>query len=772
MAEFEWWMIPVAFCLLVWSYALFAWLFPVLLDPLAWLLMHGLTRFNVYGRDRVPATGPALIVCNHVSYLDWLMLWVASPRPLTFVLYSGFRKNAIVRFFLSYLRHRTIWIDNRSTAPHAVANSLEAIAGALAQGRAVLLFPEGRLTRNGQMRPFHRGIELILRQCTVPVAVVPTCLWNVWGMLLTHKDGKVFWRWPEVWRRRIAVCFGQPMPGNTPTAEIRAAVVETSAECGQYQSEYTVPVHSAFVRKGAMWSNLLKTAFVDVATGTERLLTWPKALVGAWALSSWFKKNLGPEQNVGVWLPTGLGSAFTNIALAFQCKTSVNLNYTAGTASVHAAIKQANVKTVITAKRFTARIPLELPPDVKRIDLEDALAGITSIGKLWRLLAVILLPGWFLDRFVLRLRRFGWDEPLTIIFSSGSTGDPKGVMLSLRNISANADGFQKGVNISRRDVMMCSLPYFHSFGFTVCLWAPASIGMMLVFYPDPRAAKEMGELVKRWKCSIFLSTATFLRFYLRRCEPDDFRSVRLLVCGAEKLPVSLALEFEERFKILPYEGYGCTELSPVVGANLPDFVGNGANQKANTPGSIGQPIPGVVVKAFDAETREPLRVKQEGIICVKGANVMLGYLNQPEKTAEVIQDGWYWTGDMGYITPEGFVTITGRLSRFAKIAGEMIPLERVEDEVHSVLEHSGERQVALAAVPDAKRGERLVVLHLPDVGVKLRTVFETLRKRGLPNLWIPDERDCHVVEAFPVLGSGKLDLRGLVELAKKLALSR
>jgi acyl-[acyl-carrier-protein]-phospholipid O-acyltransferase/long-chain-fatty-acid--[acyl-carrier-protein] ligase len=293
--------------------------------------------------------------------------------------------------------------------------------------------------------------------------------------------------------------------------------------------------------------------------------------------------------------------------------------------------------------------------------------------------------------------------------------------------------------------------------------------MASVFYPDPRAAKEVGEICQRWACSIVLSTATFLRFYLRRCEPENFRSARLIVCGAEKLPVSLAEEFQAKFGVMPYEGYGCTELSPVVSACLPDTPMRGGVQRANTPGTVGQPIPGVVAKAFDPETEQPLPVGVDGVLWCKGANVMKGYLHQPEKTARVIRNGWYCTGDMGHITPDGFIRITGRLSRFAKIAGEMIPLERLEEEVHEVLGIQGDRVIVVAAVPDSKRGERLVVLHLPDVAAKLKSAFASLRQRGLPNLWIPDERDCYLIEMFPVLGSGKLDLRGVGELAKKLA---
>ncbi len=769
--SFEWYHVPLALLGYCTLYALLSWLFPGLLRPVWWLIVHALHRFHVYGRQNIPAGGPVLIVSNHVTYIDWMFLWLASPRPLTYVLWSGYKRHWVLRLLLSFVRGRAHYIDSRDIVkPHSLTGSLETIAKALAAGRAVMMFPEGRLTRNGQMLPFQRGLEQIVERAGVPVPIVPACLWNLWGSLLSWKHGRVLFRWPEGFRRRIAVSFGEPLPGHTKTADVRAAVVECWADCGTLQSEYVIPVHSGFVRKGAAWINLRRVAFVDASAGTDRALTWPKAFVGAWCLAKYLKGQLGTDEKVvGVWLPTGLGSAFANIALAFLHRTSVNLNYTAGSRSVRSAVDQTGIQTIITAKRFIGRMPLDLPDTVRRIYLEDALAAIPKSWKVSRLLLVLLLPGWFLDRVVLRCRRFGWDDLLTIIFSSGSTGDPKGVMLTLRNISCNADGFQKGVNFTRHDRMLCTLPTFHSFGYTVCLWAPASIGMMSVFYPDPRAAKEVGELCQRWKCSIVLGTATFVRFYLRRCVPEHFQSSRLFICGAEKLPVSLALEFQAKFGVLPLEGYGCTELSPVVSANLIDVTVAGVKQFANAPGTVGQPIPGVVAKAFHPDTQAPLPVGTEGLLCVKGSNAMLGYWQQPEKTQASFIGKWYITGDMGHIEPEGFIRITGRLSRFAKIAGEMVPLEKIEEELHDTLATAGERVLAVAAVADNKRGERLIVLHLIEAGARLKGAFESLRTKGLPNLWIPDLRDCFAVEALPVLGSGKLDLRGVQELAKKIA---
>ncbi|HEV3386350.1 MAG TPA: AMP-binding protein, partial [Gemmata sp.] len=408
--------------------------------------------------------------------------------------------------------------------------------------------------------------------------------------------------------------------------------------------------------------------------------------------------------------------------------------------------------------------------DIQAIYLEEVLESLTRWERIRTYLMVLLLPGWVIEHFALGLHRHKVDDPLTIVFSSGSTGEPKGIVLTHRNIGHNVDAAVHTIGIEPNDRLFCVLPFFHSFGYTVCLWAPLAARCTAILYPDPRQSKEVGELARTHRATIMLSTATFLRFYIRRCDANDFRTVRLLVCGAEKLPVKLQCEFKEKFGIQPLEGYGCTELSPVVSANLPDIELNGFRQKRNQPGTVGQPIFGVCVKAFstDGEEWTSLPVGEEGVLCAKGPNVMSGYLHQPERTADAVRDGWYNTGDRGLIEPDGFIRITGRESRFAKIAGEMVPLERLDDELHDVL-GVGERVLAVAAVPDEKRGERLIVLLLPDIECRLLEILDQLVKRGLPNLWVPDRRDCHIVEAMPMLGSGKLDLRKLVEMAMELA---
>jgi acyl-[acyl-carrier-protein]-phospholipid O-acyltransferase/long-chain-fatty-acid--[acyl-carrier-protein] ligase len=745
-----------------------AWLYPSTLRWSWWLFLHSLYRLRVYNRDRIPKSGPALIVANHACHIDWMFFWVACPRRAQMIMWSGYNRNPLLRILITFVKDRIVSIDNRSARPHAMIDALDAVAAALDRGEVVMLFPEGRVSRNGQMLPFHRGIERILKQVKVDVPIIPAGTDHLWGNWFSYKRNVGLWERITSWRRKASIWFGEPIHRKVSAPEIRAKVVETKADLAIHEAGELPTACYGFVRMASAWRNAFRLGFVDSSTGVERRLKFSQGLVASWYLADSLRRRIvAGTDPIGLWLPTGLGSTLANLALAYLQRPTANLNYTAGRDAVESAARQANLKFVVTSKRFIERIPLELPPDIERIYLEDALGTISKPAKIARMLATLLLPAWLLARLI-GLPRVATDAVQTIIFSSGSTGEPKGIMLSQKNIVANVDGFYRGVPIERDDTMLATLPFFHSFGYTVCLWAAVYIGCRSVYYPDPRAAKEVGELCRKHACTVMLGTATFLRFYLRRSGPDDYKSAKLLICGAEKLPVKLALEFQEKFGVLPLEGYGCTETAPVVSVNLHDVEARGLKQIANSPGTVGQPIPGVAARTFHPETFEPLPHGDEGMIGVKGPNVMLGYWQQPEKTKHVIRDGWYMTGDIGLIEPDGFIRITGRVSRFAKIAGEMIPLERVEHEMQELF-GTGERIVTVCAVPDEKRGERLVVLYLSEAEAKLNDVLDGLSKAGIPNLWVPDRRHCIMVESFPALGSGKLDLKAVGELAKKLS---
>jgi acyl-[acyl-carrier-protein]-phospholipid O-acyltransferase/long-chain-fatty-acid--[acyl-carrier-protein] ligase len=754
-------------------FAATTWLFPSLLRPFFRLLLHTCYRTSFHHRDRVPAAGGGIIVCNHASYIDWLVLGLACRRRVTFVLWSSYYRNPLLRFFLSWARHDTIRIDDRTQRPHSILDSLKRVAAAVDAGRLVAIFPEGALTRSGNMLPFRSGIEKVLKLVAADVPVIPTGIQGLWGGFFSHGGGPALRKLPRAFRPRVAVWFGAPLRSrNLPAAgNLRLAVQEVLADLAIAESDRTPLVHSVFARNGARLRYFFQPCIIDNSAGPARTLSWGKTLIAALCATRYLRSRLGDQSNVGVWLPTSLGGFLANIGIAFLGRTSVNLNYTAGTSPVRSAIRQAGVKVIITARRFLSRMPLDLPEGVEAIYLEDVLESVTRWQKIRALLVVLFLPGWVIDRFLLGLHRHRLDTPLTIVFSSGSTGEPKGIVLTHRNIATNVISAIRTIGIAPSDRLFGTLPLFHSFGYTVCMWAPLVARCTVILFTDPRQAKEVGELCRMHRASLLVSTATFLRFYIRRCGVDDFRSLRMLICGAEKLPVKLQDEFREKFGVLPLEGYGCTELSPVVSTNLPDIIVDGFVQQRNHRGTVGQPIMGVCVRAFAIDERggrAPLPVGIEGVLCARGPNVMSGYLHQPEKTADAIRDGWYNTGDRGLIESDGFIRITGRVSRFAKIAGEMVPLERLDDELHDVL-GSGERMLAITSIPDEKRGERLIVLHLPDVEARLLELFDALGKRGIPNLWVPDRRDCHVVEVMPLLGSGKLDLKKLSDLAMELA---
>jgi acyl-[acyl-carrier-protein]-phospholipid O-acyltransferase/long-chain-fatty-acid--[acyl-carrier-protein] ligase len=739
---------------------LLGWLFPYRAFRLGlWLLGHGVYRLRVHGREHLPAAGQALLVCNRVTHLDWVWLHLASPRRVRCVVFTPFAKRFVARRVLRWTG--AIVIDG-SSGPRGVARALGEARALLAAGEIVCVFAENRAVGTLAL-PFHRVFGRVARDGNAPI--IPTALDQIWGSLFAFDHGKLSWRWPLRLPNLVEVAFAAPLPPATKAGDVRQAQQKLSADRAVARRVLRRPVHRQFVRVAAHRPFL--SCLID-STSKGKGLSYGKTLAGAMCLANELRPLLGETPMVALWLPPSVGGALANIALALLGKTSVNLNYTASPEVVQSAVRQCGAKHVLTARRFTARMPVDPGPGVELIHLEDLLPKVTTFKRLRAYLAVLLLPGWFLEHVVLGLGKHSVDDVATLIFSSGSTGDPKGVTLTQNNVASNIESVIQETNVSSRDRLLGVLPLFHSFGYTVTLWTPLQVGASAVFHPDPRAAKEIGELSREYRCTIYLSTATFLRFCLKRCDPADFATIRILVCGAEKLPMSLADEFQQKFGVRPLEGYGCTELSPVVSANLPDVESGGLWQINNRPGSIGPPLPGVAAKITHPDTGGPMPLGEEGMLLIYGPNVMRGYLHRPELTAQVVRDGWYVTGDVGRLDADGCITLTGRLSRFAKVGGEMVPLERIEEELHDIL-NTTERVCAVTCVPDESRGERLVVLHLSAQGLEVRVWWQQLNCRGLPALWVPSERDFYDVPELPLLGSGKVNLKRVKEIALELA---
>jgi len=475
-------------------------------------------------------------------------------------------------------------------------------------------------------------------------------------------------------------------------------------------------------------------------------------------------RALGPDEKmVGVMLPPTAGGAIVNAALALSGRVAVNLNYTSTQPILDVCIERARLKHVISSPQFLSRVNLSLGD--RLLDAAALKTQATAADKAIGFAQATLLPVPVLER-VLGLDRIRPDDVLTVIFTSGSTGDPKGVVLTQDNVGSNVRAIDALLHLSPGDVALGVLPFFHSYGYTTTLWTPLTLEPAVAYHTDPRDAKVVGTLAREHHATILMATPTFLRIYTRRTPAEDFASLECVFGAAEKLPREVCDAFEQRFGIRPSEAYGATELSPLVAANVPPARHVPGRPVDAREGTVGQPILGCRARITDRDGTRDLPVGEEGLLWIGGPNVMQGYLDRPDLTAKVVKDGWYCTGDIARLDHEGFITITGRESRFSKIGGEMVPHLSVEEAVNEELGAAdGDLLAVVTAVPDPAKGERLVVFHLPTAH-DVRDVVKRLGQRGLPNLWIPSADSFAEIPEMPLLGSGKLDLRHLAEMAK------
>jgi acyl-[acyl-carrier-protein]-phospholipid O-acyltransferase/long-chain-fatty-acid--[acyl-carrier-protein] ligase len=732
------------------------WLLPEFLFRfLFWSMTHTFYRLRVLGREHIPATGPGLLICNHVSYADGFFLVASHHRLIRFVIWGGIANQPHLRWLARVMGVIPI---AASDGPRALAASLRAARDSLRSGELVCVFAEGQISRTGNMLKFKRGFEKVVQGTDAPI--IPTFLDCVWGSIFSHQGGRFFWKWPRLIPYPVTVSFGKPLPATTEAFQVRQAVQELGADSIGERKHLQRPVHTEFVRQAAR--HPFRFCIAD-SRGTE--LTYGWALAGVVALSRVFGRRLAEDKMVGVLLPPSVGGTLVNLGLLAAGKVPVNLNYTASTETVASCVRQCEIKTIISSPEVLKRLKLSLPFDATAI--EDLRSGVGRLDKIIATLAAFVLPGWFTQCCVLRSGRAAMDDLVTIIFSSGSTGEPKGVMLSHHNVVSNTEAVIQVIDPTVDDRVVGVLPLFHSFGFLANLCVPFMAGCGAVFHNNPLDSKEVGDLTERYGGTIFLATPTFLRSYTRKVPPEQFKTIRRLLTGAEKLPREVADAFREKFGVDAMEGYGCTELSPVVAVNVPNFEVADGVQIGNKPGTVGHPIPGVAVKIVDPDTGENLPLGADGLLLVKGPNVMQGYWRRPDLTAEALRDGWYVTGDIAHLDEDGFITITDRLSRFSKIAGEMVPHIRVEEAIRKILD-TDEQTAVVTGVPDSTRGERLIVLHTA-LPISVEELWKRLNESGLPKLWVPSRDAFHQVAEFPYLGSGKLDMRRIKELAREFA---
>jgi acyl-[acyl-carrier-protein]-phospholipid O-acyltransferase/long-chain-fatty-acid--[acyl-carrier-protein] ligase len=706
-------------------------------------------RVTAIGVEHLPAGG-FLLLPNHITWVDAIVLMLASPRPIRFIIDEGVYRN---RFLHPVLRAvGCIPITSRKAK-----DAMRDAAAKIRAGEIVCLFPEGELSRSGSLLRLRRGYKIIARQAEAPV--VPVWLDRLWGSIFSFQGGRFFTKWPGSVPYRVMVAFGKALPAEAADiATVREELLKIGEFC--YSQRPTLRGHLARACLRGLKRRPFRIAITDGLDNTS--LSRGKLLGVAIALSRHLRRAC-PERRIGVVLPPGKGGVVANLAVALAGKIPVNLNFTSARDSIESAKEQAGLNTIITARAFAKRLE-DFPWTPQIIYLDEILPEMKRAIAGWWLLGLVMPAGMLAQ--LLRIPRVGDRAEAILLFTSGSSGKPKGVALTHRNILANVSQFAVMLDAKKDDVLLASLPFFHSFGCTVTLWYPLIEGVRTASYPNPLEAGKIASLVERQAVTVMLATPTFLRAYLRKAELPQLRSLRLLITGAEKLPDELVKAFEARFGKEVLQGYGLTETSPVVSVNLPEPKPTKPGQSVqpcNRLGSAGKLLPGMAAEIRDADTGRRGSLRDTGMLWLRGPNIFEGYLDAPEKTAEVLHDGWFKTGDIGRFDEDGFLYIEGRLSRFSKIGGEMVPHEAIEQKIVSILptsEHS-ERMIAIVGVADAAKGEALVLLS--SVDLDLPNVRAALFEIGVPNLWIP--KTVRRVDAIPVLASGKLDLAGCKALA-------
>ncbi len=715
-----------------------------------WAFTHTAYRIKIVGAENLPLKGPALLVSNHVSFVDAFMVGGALPRFVRFMLHRDYYDLKGLNWFFRLMRSIPVSASNRRD----IVQSLKHARNELDKGHVVCVFAEGAITRTGHILPFKRGFEKIVEGTGVPI--IPVHLDQLWGSIFSFNQGRFFWKWPKQFPHPVTVSFGPPLPSNATVHEVRNAVLELESKAFEYRHSAAELLHTKFIATAKRhWSSF---CMADT-TGTE--LTYGKILIGSLLLSNWLKKYCAAESMVGVLLPASVGGSLANIAILLAGKVPVNLNFTSGREAMASALAQCGIITIVTSRLFLSKAGLEKLDGM--VYLEELRKTFTPAQRFAAALKAALVPSSLLNRRYLKNQRP--NDLATVIFSSGSTGEPKGVMLSHWNIISNIEGIRQVIEFMPNDRIMGVLPLFHSFGFTGTLWLPLLARFGAVYHPNPTDAKTIGETVQKYRATLLISTPTFFAGYLRRCTKEEFASLRYLIAGAEKLREQTGKSYEEKFGLTILEGYGCTELAPVVAVNIPDVFDGKEKQLGHKLGTVGRPLPGVAVKVVDPDRDGPLPPGEPGLLLVKGPNLMLGYLGQPGLTDQALRRGWYVTGDIAAVDDDGFIQITDRISRFSKIGGEMVPHMKIEEIMNATL---GSAASVVVALPDAQRGEKLIAFYAQN-GITREELWDKLNHSELPKLWIPKRENLHFIDSLPLLGSGKVDLKKIKAMAREFS---
>ena len=737
------------FSVAVVSFIYSLWLLPQSL--IRYILFAFVSRFyklDVIGLNNMPSSGGILLLGNHTSYLDWAIIQVASPRPVRFVM----EKDIYNKWYLNWLlRHFKIIPISTKASKQSIKN----IEDALNQGDIVALFPEGHISRNGQIGSFLRGFEKSVQN--TKAKIIPFYLRGLWGSKTSYAD-RNYKKLSKNRIRNVSITFGSTLTASTPAAAVKKAVINLSRVSWQNYANQFTTIPRTWLKRAKKVGK--KTSIIDT-NGTH--LDGYKTITGVLTLRKIIKKHVNDQERIGILLPPSAAGVLTTLASLCLGKCVVNLNYTASKESFQHAIKKAGITTVFSANLFIKKLELRGIPikewlaDTNTLYLDE----IKKQSKRGRTIHYYLLSR-FLPASLLRLlfiKNTKPDATAAILFSSGSEGLPKGIELSHKNIIANVKQISCITNLQSDDTILNCLPLFHAFGITVTTMMPLLEGQVMVCHSDPTDCANIAKTVKRYKVTLLCSTSSFLNLYSRHPKVHQlmFKSLRLVIAGAEKLSDSVREQFKAKFGLDIYEGYGATETAPVATVNIPDIlIETGWHvHVTQKQGTVGLPIPGTSIKIIDPDSKKESPTDEPGMIMISGPQIMKGYLDDPEKTKQTLvtmnDQTWYITGDKGFIDSDGFLSIVDRYSRFAKIAGEMVSLSSAEKTIQQAVPDISD--CVTVNIPDPKKGEAIVLLAISEL--TSNDIITQLRKSKINSLLMPSYVFC--VAETPKLGSGKTD---------------
>jgi acyl-[acyl-carrier-protein]-phospholipid O-acyltransferase / long-chain-fatty-acid--[acyl-carrier-protein] ligase len=706
---------------------------------LRWLvrwLLRVCFGFRVFGEDALRTPGPVLLVPNHVSWLDWLLIGVCLEEDWRIVVSRTAAETSWLHSWIM-LNRRTFPVDINS--PYAVKHMAEH----LASGGRLVLFAEGRISRTGSPMKLFEGTGFLLNKTRAQL--ITGYLRGAERILFSPHPG---------WRRvfpRVTLHLSEPV---TPPhwehhrmAEVRTRLTRWLRD---RMMEHRFQVETKFGPKSvpATVEGMARQrpGQVVLQDSTMRKLTYRRLLMGADLVAGGLAGQLKAGGRVGVLLPNVLAMPVALLSLWRLGQTPAILNYTSGPTVMRQCAELAGLRAVVTSRQFIERANLDVQSlaesGLQMIYLEDVRAGLSLGAKLLALLRHRVRPG------IGAASRLQSEDVAVILFTSGSEGAPKGVELTHGNLLANVRQALAVMDVIDTDRFFNALPLFHSFGLLAGLLLPLARGLYTFLYLSPLHYRQIPSVFYAMDCTVMFGTNTFLNGYARKAHPYDFRSLRYLFAGAEKLQDATVNQWTRKFGVRPLEGYGVTECSPVLSVNA------GIDPRI---GSAGRLVPGVDYRLEPVEG-----IEEGGRLLVRGPNVMRGYLNAEANEAFQALNGWYDTGDLARVDEDGFVFILGRLKRFAKVSGEMVSLTAVEEALAGAFpQHGPHCETAVLSRPDPGKGETLfAVTNEPKL--TLDEIRSAIRAKGLSNLCVP--RAVKVVDEIPKLGSGKIDYRGMAGL--------